>query len=232
MGTEVGSVFGGDVSVVDRDKFAARAKESTSAVPSSLPEGTLYMNFSGKKGTWTLGTKDGKRTIGEDERWVVNINTFQDGWQAWNNKKSKKYMWNVFTGTPVPMPSDDDFGPFNKEKGDGWNVARGLTMKSVDNDVQGYCVVSSKSAVRVFSELLDEITERSTVGDARWPVCCLTSEEFESQGETNDKPVFNVIKWLSDEEISSCDSADKLADLIDGGEEAEEKPKTGRRRRS
>lgn len=236
---EVGFFGGGAVNVSGGADIAARMAESAQNDPRGGSGDSLFLNFSGKKGVYTIGPDS--RKIPEDEMWLLNIMSFEDGWMCWKQSRpAATRMANIFTGVPVPTPDPDEFGPFDTNNGEGWHQAKGMTLKSFDTDEQGYFKINSKSGVSAFAGLQREVSDRSAAGLPRWPVLQLHTETFEARGFKNDKPVFNIVGWLTDEHVVmlgkneiDVDEALELAQKPGGEkveEKAEKKPERRRRR--
>lgn len=199
MSEEVGEFFGGKVRVGAGAALATAL--ATSAQDGSRGSGESdYLNFSGKKGVYTIGQDS--RKIGPDELWVVNIMSFEDGYIAWKaSRPVGTRLANIFTGTRVAEPNADEGGPFDHSGGEGWHKAKAMTLKSLDNGQQGYFKINSKSGVSAFADLQDEIAERGGAGMPCWPIIRLSDEEFTAQGFKNSKPEFINYGWLSDETV-------------------------------
>ena len=198
MANEVANPFGAGTGMVDRAAMARKAQESSQSTPrAGAPDGSDYMNFSGKKGVYTIG-KD-QRKVQADELWLLNVASFEDGYICWKGgKPASTRLSNIYTGVPVQQPADDELGPFNTGKGDGWYMAKGWVAKSIDYDQQGYFKNNSVSGVSEMSSMLEEVSGRMAVGKACWPVFSYDIEEFEAQGFKNYKPIFKVSGWLDD----------------------------------
>jgi len=212
------TVFGGGVAVTDED-FAAKMAQNAAETSSGGAGDSSYVTFSGKMGRYTIGQE--KREPANDEtyeRWIVNIMSFEDGWMCWKDGKPRaRRMSNLLSGVPVTAPDPDEFGPFDKQRGEGWARSKGFALKSVDMDEQASFTSSTVSAVGSMSDLQKQIAERTMAGEPRWPVIGLAAETFESQGFTNYKPVFKVVGWLSDEEMQALAAlqADEWAEFMD-----------------
>lgn len=197
-GNEVANVFGGKVNAVSGAQFAEKLAESAADSPRGGDE--LYLNFSGKRGLYSLG-QDARR-VDNEEQWVVNIGSFMSGWIAWKGGKPvSQLMANVFTSPAIPEPDPESHGPFDHDKGEGWFKAKGFILKSLDSDEQALFKVNSKSGVSSISDLQKDIAERSMNGEPCWPIIRLDIEEFEAQGFKNFKPVFPVDDWLDDADM-------------------------------
>lgn len=219
MGNEVAkaSPFG-QIQTVDTKSLAQKAAADAQNSPrQGAPGGADYMNYSGKRGICTIGQD--KRTVQPDEMWVVNVASFESGWICWKGGKPiSTRLSNIFTGVPVAQPAEDELGPFNHDRGEGWFQAKAVIMKSIDNDQQGYFKINSVSGVAELSNLQEEFAKRAQMGEAAWPVICIEHEEFEAQGYKNFKPKFVVQGWLSDDamaELANEDSDKTIEDLIE-----------------
>jgi hypothetical protein len=217
MGTEVAkSVFGGGIVVKDMKAMAEKAQASAMNNPrQGAPDGSDYMNFSGKRGMFSIG-KD-NRKIDEDERWLVNVASFEDGWVCWKGgKPAATRLLNIYSGLPpIPTPDPSEFGPFSKD-GEGWYQAKAMVLKSLDEDQQGYLKVNSVSAVAEVATLIEEFSKRAAVGEPCWPVVRLEAEEFSAQGYKNFKPKFIIEAWLSEEQLAALADGADVDDMIGG----------------
>lgn len=235
MNNEVAkSVFGGKVNVANLATLAAKAAESAQNTPrAGAPDGSEYMNFSGKRGTYTIG-KD-KREVGPAELWVVNVTSFEEGWVCWKGgNPASTRLSNIYTGVPVVTPDADELGPFDSRKGEGWFQAKAMVLRSCGEDSQqGYFKLNSVSGVAAIAEFIGEFAARAQAGEPCWPVVSLDVEEFEAQGYKNFKPVFNVMGWLSDDELERLAGGEPIEDILDLEEEeiAPPPPPTKRARR-
>lgn len=230
------AVFGGKVNVADVRTLAAKAAEAAMNDPrGGAPNGSDYMNFSGKRGIYTIG-KD-ERKVQPDERWVIDVTSFEEGWICWKGgKPASTRLANIYTGVPVRAPDSDELGPFDSKKGEGWFQAKAMVLKSLDNNQQGYLKLNSVSGVSAMAELIGDFSERAAAGEASWPVVCLDVEEFEAQGFKNFKPMFDVVGWLDTDQLLAIAAGDATIDDFMGAAEPEPEPKpkqvasTGRRR--
>jgi hypothetical protein len=214
-GKEV-AVFGGKVNVADVKSLAAKAAESAQNNPrGGAPNGSDYMNFSGKRGVFTIGQDN--RKITDDELWVIDVGSFEEGWICWKGgKPSSTRLSNIYNGVPVQTPAGDEGGPFDSNKGEGWFQAKAWVMKSFDNNQQGYLKINSVSGVSAMAEVIGEFSERAAAGEAAWPVVRLDVEEFESQGFKNFKPVFDIVGWLETDELMAIANEEaELSEFIE-----------------
>jgi len=210
MANDVAPVFGiSKVNVEDMKSLAAKAKVAAQNNPrGGAPDGSDYLNFSGKNGEFTIGAD--KRKIDDEERWVVDVTSFEEGWVCWKaSKPASVRMANIYNGVAVSQPNFDELGPFNEQKGEGWYQAKAFVLKSLDEGQQGYFRVNSVSGVSAMAELIDAFSERAAAGLPCWPVICLAAERFEAQGFKNYKPVFEEVGWLTNSQLQElADGAD------------------------
>ncbi len=198
VSTEVKSVFGGKVGMLGVDKLKEALADSASKDPrGAAADGSDYMNFSGKRGVYEIGTE--KRDTTPDELWLVNVPAFEDGWVCWKDNRSVANRLYPL-GTPVPGVDTTEHGPFTKD-GDGWFQAKSLTARSIDTGQQVYFKINSVSGVSVFASLQKEITDRLRTGQPYWPVIGFGKEKFQARGYTNFKPTITVDGWLNDEQV-------------------------------
>jgi hypothetical protein len=219
----VPTIFGGRVNVSDMKALAVKAQAAAMNNPRTggAPSGSDYLNFSGKKGVFTIG-KD-NRQIESDERWLVNVTSFEEGYVCWKNRKPESTrLANIYTGVPVPQPDPEELGPFNTAKGEGWYQAKAMVLKSIDEDQQGYFKINSVSGVGEMADLMEAFSERAAAGEPCWPVVCLDVEEFEAQGFKNFKPIFEVQGWLTNEQLQELADGADIDDLL--GTEKKEEP--------
>lgn len=237
--TEVGPVFGGAVAMKGSSALAAAMQASAVKDPRGSAGDSDYLNFSGKQGTYLIGSK--QEAVDPDELWVVNISSFEDGWICWKNGKPVATRLANISDANIPAPDMDEFGPFDGD-GDGWFQAKAFVLRSVDTGQQGYFKINSISGVSVFADLQKSIAEKAERGEAAWPVVCLDVEKFTAKGYKNFKPAFDIQGWLNDEQIESALGSEEVdinelmnasnmsLDRKEADDEPEEKP-TGRRSR-
>jgi hypothetical protein len=201
----------------------------------SAPEGSQYLNFSGKRGVYEFGTE--KQDVDKRELWLVNIASFEDGYVCWKGGTvAASRMSNIYNGQPLPAPAPDELGPFDAQKGDGWFVAKSMVLRSVEeDDRQGYFKINSKSGVAAFADLQAQVAERLRAGRPFWPLVTLDKESFTARGFKNSKPVIKVYGWLSQEAVTTMAEdpdfdVDELLEMSEG-KAAPEPAQTGRRAR-
>jgi len=166
------SVFGGTIDVTDMKSLAQKAKTSADNNPrgGGAPNGSDYLNFSGKRGLFTIGQD--KRRIENDERWVVDVTSFEEGWVCWKGGRPEaSRMSNIYTGVPVAQPDPEERGPFDPNRGEGWFQAKALVMRSIDEDQQGYFKINSVSGVGEMADFMEAFSERAAQGLPCCPAC-------------------------------------------------------------
>jgi hypothetical protein len=210
----------------------ALAGAATKGQLGGAPEGSQYINFSGKRGVYEFGPD--KEDIPADEVWLVNVAAFEDGFVCWKGGTvAATRMSNIYNGQPVAVPAPDELGPFDHNKGEGWFTAKSMIVRSVEeDDRQGYFKINSKSGVATFADLQNQVAERLRAGRPFWPLIQFGKESFTAKGFKNSKPTIKVYGWLSQAavaELAENPEAD-IDDLIaesEGG--AEPTPKKRRR---
>lgn len=216
MGNEVANPFGKVLDLKDKKAMAARAQQSAAAgtATGGAPDGSVYMNFSGKRGMYEIGQN--KRAPAKDELWLINIASLEDGYVCWKGGKPlATRMANIFSEAyPVAVPDSNEGGPFDPNKGEGWFAARSWVCKSLDEDEQAYFKNNSVSGVAEMSTVIEEIGRRMAAGQACWPVISYGMEGFEARGFKNYKPIFDIYGWLNDAAVAEL-AADPDADLDD-----------------
>lgn len=209
----VDSPFGKPVALANAQAMAdALSNSAAQGQLGSAPDGSVYLNFTGKRGVYEFG-KD-KADLDDSEIWLVNIASFEEGYVCWKGGKTvATRMANIYSGQHIAAPAHDEMGPFNTAQGEGWFSAKSMTIKSVEeDDRQGYWKINSKSGVAVFADLQAQVAERLRAGRACWPLIRLGKEKFEAQGQKNYKPKLDVYGWLSQEAVTEL-AADPDADI-------------------
>lgn len=223
MSNEVSTnVFGGQVNIKDMQTMASKAKESSQNNPRAggAPDGSDYLNFSGKQGRYKIGQDE--REVQADEMWLLDVTSFQEGHVCWKGgQPASARMANIYNEPPVAQPDPEELGPFNRDKGDGWFQAKAMVLKSLDNEQQGYFRINSTSGVSAMAELIGEFSDRAAQGLPCWPVVCLDKEQFEAQGFKNFKPVFDVQGWIKTEQIEALVEGADIEDLMDEAENSD-----------
>lgn len=202
MTTTTRTPFGAVTVKGGEDAIRARMQQAANTGAIGMaPDGSEYLNFSGKRGVYEFG-KD-KADIDNDEIWVVNSMSFEDGWVCWKGgSKVANRMASIFSDTPIPDPNFDEHGPFDPKTSDGWSRSKAMVIRSVDeDDRQGYYSTNSKTGVGAIAGLQQEIVERMNSGAPAWPLIQLDREEFKAQNQKNWKPILRVYGWLTYEAL-------------------------------
>lgn len=184
---------------------AALKNTAAESLGSDLPEGGVYVSFSGKTGRYSIGTE--KEDADAEEIWLVNIFEFSAGWICWKGSNPvAKRMASIY-GDPVERPDPSEHGPFGQ--GEGWSPAKAMMLRSIQRGIQGYWQGSAKSSNREFAKLEAEVARRLEEGLPAWPLIQMASEKFTAQGKTNYKPVIHIAGWLAMQQVN------KMADYED-----------------
>lgn len=200
-------------------KDLAAALKGTAAETStnSLPDGGVYISFSGKMGRYSIGTD--KEDADPQEAWLLNVHSFEKGYICWKGGSPVAKRLASIYGTPVAMPDFGEHGPFNASNGEGWYPAMALTVRSIDRGIQGYFSTNTKSALNTLADLQEKIGNRIEEGLPCNPLIMLDKEAFTAKGNKNYKPVFPVYGWIGDKQINKMAgmaTVKEMAAALDG----------------
>ena len=197
------AVFGGNlVDMEDKDQFIA-AMEDT--VDEGARGGDVsYMSFSGKMGRIKIGV-DG-RAPDDGEHFVVAPTMFATGYICWKGGKPIAKRMAKLGQPKIMEPDPEEGGPFTSQK-DGWSKARSITMKSLERNEQIEFSNNSKSGVSAMADLQRDVLDRYKSGQPCVPIMHVGMEEFTSTAQdgstnTNFKPAFDVVTWITPEELN------------------------------
>ena len=213
------TLFGGNNKIALKNaKSMVNALKGAAAegAGTDLPDGGVYVSFSGKMGRYSIGQD--KQDANPDEIWLVNVLSFEAGWICWKGgSPAAKRMQSIFEG-PAPTPDFSEHGPFNVQAGEGWHSMKAFMMRSLDRGMQGYFSTNTKSAVREFAKLEGEIARRLEEQLPCWPVIQLHKEQFTAKSQKNYKPILTVVGWLGIAQVNhlaTLGSNDEIAEAID-----------------
>ena len=209
---------GGKVALPSAKNMASalRGAAADASGGGQLPEGGVYVNFSGKMGKYSIGQE--QEDADPNEVWLVNVFSFEAGWICWKGGNPVAKRLGSIYEPPVPMPDVSEHGPFDPNRGEGWFKAKAFMMRSLDNGRQGYFATNTKSAVREFAKLEGEIARRLEESLPAWPIISLHKEQFTAQGQKNWKPVLEVVGWLGMKQVNKMaemTSIEEIANSVD-----------------
>jgi hypothetical protein len=165
------ALFGdtGKVAMKSSKAMAAALKgASEEASISQLPDGGVYISFSGKMGTYSIGQD--KEDANYDELWLMNVYSFEKGFICWKGGSPVAKRLGSIYGDPISTPDFQEHGPFNESRGEGWNAAVAGMFRSIDRGIQGYFSTNTKSAMGEWAKLQEEVARRIEEGEASWPL--------------------------------------------------------------
>lgn len=208
---------GKQVSLKNASKMVNALKGAAAeGAATDLPDGGVYVSFSGKAGRYSIGQD--KNDADPDELWLINVLSFEGGWICWKGGSPvAKRMSSIFEGQ-VPSPDFQEHGPFNVQAGEGWHSAKAFMMRSLDKGIQGYFSTNTKSAVREFAKVEGEIARRMEEQLPCWPIIQLHKEQFTAKGMKNYKPILTIVGWLGMAQVldlAAMSSNDEIIEAID-----------------
>ena len=94
----VNSPFGKGVALANAAAMAdALTASAQQGQIGGAPDGSVYLNFTGKRGVYEFG-KD-KEDLDPSEIWLVNIASFEEGFVCWKGgKTAATRMANIYSG--------------------------------------------------------------------------------------------------------------------------------------
>src|SRR5262249_24939787 len=141
----------------------------TNAARDLAPNDTVGLPLKYTKGRWLVReTKDNEVEVGANDRFVVDILSYSEGWIRWANKKpTHKLMGRRVDGFISPLrdrlPEFDKeswpIGPKGRE--DPWQENQQLIMRDLSNDQLLTWTTSSWGGRLAIGELLDAFVAES-----------------------------------------------------------------------
>jgi len=202
------------------DKEAAAAALQQSSQESSTGTGEFdYLSFSGKRGVYSLGRD--KVEPDPDAVYIVEPMAATEGWNCWKGGKPvAKHEWSLYERATKAVREADlaDHGPYNERAGEGWQFSLGIGLIDADTQRSIKFSTSSVSGRNVFSDLNLRIAEVMMEGGEGLAVVQLGATTFPAHGQTNYKPVIDVLGFVSREEAQAFFDVDEydIDDLLDG----------------
>lgn len=176
----------------------------------------IFINFSGKSGQYSVGRD--REDMDPDMAFVPDPASFHKGWAFWQARKVIKRYRELWAHADK-LPSYEELeGLEEKTNQDGWSEERGFKLGSPEMPGAVFHFTStSVSGNNSIKDLRDRMRDRGRANVAAFPVFTFEREEFEAQGQTNWKPVFNIKGWLTYPNM--CAVAEGKAELDDVLEE-------------
>lgn len=180
-----------------------------------------FLSYSGKKGEYFYKVDNVKNVVPVGTEVALNVLDAKKGYTCWKDGKPiDDVEVSLFDKLP-DFDSLEDHGPYTppppgEKQRDGWNQYISLPLKDVTSGQQFLLKVSSESARRAIGKLIDDLLKQTEAGnslDTDVPVIKLGSVAFKANGYDNDKPDFQIVKWLK--------NAISTTAIADGGASAE-----------
>lgn len=192
----------GQIAVMDTQEAAAILEKELAGVSTGSQQGVVYANFSGKMGRYSVGKN--KEDIDPERLFFMDFRFTIKGWNCWKgNKPVDKHRWRALDRNSAVAENElEDHGPYNDRLGEGWRPMVGFWAKDFDDaDTTYEFTTDSVSGRNSVDDLMQEVIARVKVKEPCFPVFCFEREEFEAQGQTNWKPIFEVEGWLTEEQV-------------------------------
>ena len=222
------ATFAASLPTIDKKAAAAALRDSARNGSTGSGDGE-YLSFSGKKGTYSLGRD--KTKPDEDAIYIVEPLAAVEGWTCWKGGKPVgKHEWSVYERGAKAISENNlqDHGPYKTQNGEGWAFMMGIGLLDVDDPTTPIkFTLNSVSGRNVFAAFNEEVADMWEQGEDGIALVKLGSEDFEAQGQTNSKPVIEVLGWVSRQEVQSfMDNPDATVDHLLNGDlvEKEEEP--------
>ena len=189
---------------VSDEAMAAAIQNTTDDAKTGGSSGVTYLNFSGKRGTYSLG-KD-KAGINPWTLFIMEPRSIFTGWQCWKSSKPvAKAKWSIYSPDKAVAEEDlEDHGPYKATAGEGWKMMLGVGLVTTDGTT-GMIEFStdSVSGRNALSGLINEVRERLLAKEPTIPLIQLDAEEFTAQDQKNFKPKFIVDAWVDREAVEA-----------------------------
>lgn len=196
-----------------KDMAAALKGTAAEASTNALPDGGVYISFSGKMGKYSIGTD--KEDADSQEAWLLNVHSFEKGYICWKGGSPVAKRLASIYAPAVGAPDFNEHGPFNANNGEGWFPAMAFTIRSIDRGIQGYFSTNTKSALNTIADMQEKIGNRIEEGLPCNPLIMLDKEQFTAKGNKNYKPVFPVYGWIGDAQINKMAAMATVAEMSD-----------------
>jgi hypothetical protein len=180
-----------------------------------------FLNFSGKNGKFTYGQD--KTALKYGSHLAANMMDFKSGWICWvDDEVVEEIMVGVFDEAVSEDDLTDHEPVGGYDDGDGWREQTSVPLRDVDTGEQMLYKTSAASANRVLGGLLDEFGDAFVEHEEDVPVVEIDAEEFEvtlkdektgkKKKHVNYKPVFEIVEWLTPEDVAELMGADAAAE--------------------
>jgi len=185
----------------DKAKIAQALLETAGAASTGNGD-AVYLSYSGKLDRYALGRD--KTQPDPDALYVVEPKSVVEGWTCWKGGTvAEKHQWSAFERRTNAIPQHElrDHGPYGD--GEGWNPMMGFSLFDIDDPAQEIKFsTTSVSGLNVVADLVKKMSLRLMNDEPEIPVIRLSSEKFKAKGQTNFKPKFVDVGWVTREEVA------------------------------
>jgi hypothetical protein len=218
-----------DLPAVSDDQLAVALQETAAESTTGGGGNVDYLSFSGKTGRYSLGRQQDE--IDPQLLYLVEPQSFVAGWVCWKGSKPiDRIEWSIYQKheQAVDQSNLEDHGPYRESAGEGWQALLGFG--SIATDARHSLVKfssTSKSGRNSIGDLMREIGLRAAAAEPSMPLIFFRSETFESNGQTNYKPILEVETWVTRDAVAAyIDGSLDIDELVAG-----QKPKKGRKKK-
>lgn len=160
----------------------------------------MYLKLS-KAGEWLFGAED--EDIAENSLFVVGVETFVAGFQAWDEGELLGEEIRLITDQPLTRGDLEDVGA-------EWKPLVGFQLICIEGDNEGLQLVyktTSKGGIKAVNTLMKEIVSRVNTPNNEGkliPVVALTTDSYRHKkyGKIY-TPMFEVVDWVDDAPVDT-----------------------------
>ena len=218
---------------INSDEMAGALYDAADDATTGSGSNVDYLSFSGKTGRYSLGRD--KEDIDPAQLYLVEPQTFVSGWVCWKDStRVDSLEGSVYEADKKAVAREDlvDHGPYREGTNEGWSQEIGFGAIGCDEQLsQVKFSSSSKSGRNSVGDLMKEIGRRSAAQEPNMPLITFDKTTFESQGNKNFKPVFDVETWVSRESAAAYMNGELSEDQLIAGDAPKKKRKARSRKK-
>lgn len=209
--------------LMNRDALAKALNRAATTIPVKGGD-YQYMKVDKNDGAWLYGQEDSEVA---DDLFAVNPGSFQWGYIAWPDEKSKQVEPHGEVMVPInrDMPDRDSLAPV--PDGRGWEEQRSVEMVGVigpSKGIKGLYKQSSVGAMKFFADLTNAVLDRVQAGeDAIVPIVKLWADPYQHKKYGRIfNPKFTITEWRTMDDAAPPVTAAATAAAAEPGADADE----------